>query len=70
MRPYQEDPEPYLIIIYNRSTKYERIDAVNKEEAYNIRYLGKHALKIETSLLSRLIKESIRIQDVIEVENK
>ena len=69
-RLFQEDPVQNLIKIYNRNVKRSRINAIDKEMIHNIRYFGNTAITSSTGPISSLIKENIRIYDVMEAENE
>ena len=47
-----------------------RIEAVMKEDNYNIRFFGNYTLTNKDRPQSRSIKESIRINDAISAENQ
>lgn len=69
VRSYQEDLEPYLIIISNQNAKRVRIESISKADDHNIRYFSNCTITTLSGLALKAIKEYIRTTNVIEEEN-
>ena len=67
---YYENSGPHLILTCGRRIKRVRIKCRNKDQISNIRYCKKYVLSNQMGPISQLIKESIRINDAIDIKNE
>ena len=66
---YQQSPLDHLIYECNKKAREGRESLHTMQEDTNIRFLGTYALKKGQMIISRSVKEAIRIIDAQEVEN-
>jgi len=68
--PYQVEPLTYLIREYNLKARKGREKLYTKEDIYNIKYFGVYAIKKGSKVVSRSIREAIRIEDAKQSESQ
>ena len=68
--PYQSEPLKYLIIECNIKARNGQEKLLIKEDTYNIEYFEVYAIKKGSAVISRSIREAIRIEDAKQSESQ